>query len=761
MEFPFLLFIFLSFVRSEPHTFRIFHTNDVHGWVNGHRKIPELNATYADYKNLLVHLNSSVNESTTILGFDSGDLTQGTGLSDATPIPGTFILETALALDLDALVIGNHELYENRVIDWLAENVGAKTDRYLGMNVKHKDTSKTLTHPYRLIPFGNAQGKNHVLVIGLLFNFAGADSQATVTDVEDTVKQDEIKRIVAENNVKLIVLLLHSPPEEDETLWVKKQMVDITKGTIPIVTLCGHDHIVFKTEETDAQATIESECYFQKLGEVQITIELDGSSTNVGAMDHKDNVDLLSTHSIPLSSSAFLIPSSTVNSFSLLHHTTSIPSFMSLAGKIESDWETEQGLALRSRIKEKEEELELSKPVGCSPHTYLGVFKMEETRTNRSLYSFYVNEIMPKMDPLANFLKERNENNGESEQRKNWRSNEVSERLHHFPNTSISSLSSHASRVSNKASLPTKVYSTNSASLRSHLFEGEVYRDEVFSIEPFSNTFCAIEKVGLDEMRALLDWEGELDGVGRNDGHQETAKEAFGGEQAWNDITGVSECLPASLLSSVKARLARLCVEQLAGGEKEREQERRRVIRQAERQVRKCEQERGIERAANASPLRPLLSNRIVKFNDTFKLTSFTLPPKGKESPKEKAHLFTIVTNSYDAPRLTSVLNRIAEEMGQPVSSPKFSFVCSTIATRTVFEQYLRLHMKCNRPKAGVVWAVAGSITGVTILVVIVLVVVVVTRRKREDEKRWKTTAVNELFNEPDVKYQQLGNSVR
>jgi hypothetical protein len=42
--------------------------------------------------------------------FDTGDLIEGTGLSDATPIHGQYIFPVAQNVDYDGLTIGNHDI---------------------------------------------------------------------------------------------------------------------------------------------------------------------------------------------------------------------------------------------------------------------------------------------------------------------------------------------------------------------------------------------------------------------------------------------------------------------------------------------------------------------------------------------------------------------------------------------------------------------------------------------------------------------------
>jgi 2',3'-cyclic-nucleotide 2'-phosphodiesterase (5'-nucleotidase family) len=72
--------------------YTIIHTSDVHGWVNGHTHSKSfLNADFGDFLSLVENLQNKSHHN--ILLFDTGDIIDGTGLSDATPIHGQNIIQ--------------------------------------------------------------------------------------------------------------------------------------------------------------------------------------------------------------------------------------------------------------------------------------------------------------------------------------------------------------------------------------------------------------------------------------------------------------------------------------------------------------------------------------------------------------------------------------------------------------------------------------------------------------------------------------------
>jgi 2',3'-cyclic-nucleotide 2'-phosphodiesterase (5'-nucleotidase family) len=65
-----------------------------------------LDLKISDYYNFITHMKSKAGKNEFVLAFDSGDLAQGSGLSDATPVYGSFLFEIFKELPVDAQTIG-------------------------------------------------------------------------------------------------------------------------------------------------------------------------------------------------------------------------------------------------------------------------------------------------------------------------------------------------------------------------------------------------------------------------------------------------------------------------------------------------------------------------------------------------------------------------------------------------------------------------------------------------------------------------------
>jgi 2',3'-cyclic-nucleotide 2'-phosphodiesterase (5'-nucleotidase family) len=77
-------------------------------------------------------------------------------LSDATPIPGSFIFEIAKMLPYDGLCIGNHELGTESEINYIADNFTSFWNgTFVTANVEHTDKTKKLADKYFSIHLPN------------------------------------------------------------------------------------------------------------------------------------------------------------------------------------------------------------------------------------------------------------------------------------------------------------------------------------------------------------------------------------------------------------------------------------------------------------------------------------------------------------------------------------------------------------------------------------------------------------------------------
>ncbi|KAI0692870.1 Metallo-dependent phosphatase-like protein [Cerioporus squamosus] len=122
----------------------IIHTTDSHGWLLGHQKSsfpePNYSGDLGDFASFVTHMKQlAVEKDVDLLLVDSGDLHDGTGLSDGFPPGGVdghesnkFLFE----LPYDIMAIGNHELYiYNNTYDMYKTFAPKLKGRYLSSNV--------------------------------------------------------------------------------------------------------------------------------------------------------------------------------------------------------------------------------------------------------------------------------------------------------------------------------------------------------------------------------------------------------------------------------------------------------------------------------------------------------------------------------------------------------------------------------------------------------------------------------------------------
>lgn len=83
------------------------HTTDTHGWVEGHIKEGSYSADWGDIYSFVQHMKEKANrEHRDLLIVDTGDLHDGTGLSDTTVPSGKITDRIFSYMDYDILSVG-------------------------------------------------------------------------------------------------------------------------------------------------------------------------------------------------------------------------------------------------------------------------------------------------------------------------------------------------------------------------------------------------------------------------------------------------------------------------------------------------------------------------------------------------------------------------------------------------------------------------------------------------------------------------------
>ncbi|EJT99848.1 hypothetical protein DACRYDRAFT_23415 [Dacryopinax primogenitus] len=200
-------------------------TTDTHGWLMGHTKSgppePNYSADFGDFLSFTTHMKSlAAEKGVDLLLIDSGDLHDGTGLTDGAP-PGQpnahesnkFIMR----LPYDVLTPGNHELYQYAsALDTYKSFVPHWSGKYISSNVH-----LTLPNTTNLIPFGSPYRKflttqgRRVTAFGVLFHFTMNARGTQVQSVEELVEQPWFAQAV-EEEPDMFVVAGHMPVHMEE-----------------------------------------------------------------------------------------------------------------------------------------------------------------------------------------------------------------------------------------------------------------------------------------------------------------------------------------------------------------------------------------------------------------------------------------------------------------------------------------------------------------------------------------------------------------
>lgn len=233
-----------------------------------------------------------------LLLIDTGDLHDGTGLSDSTKQDGEVSMPIFNEIDYDILTIGNHELYVSEVAYQMFNTYAKKWgDRYITSNVKilNPNTKQFeyvgATHRY----FTTEKGIR-IMAFGVLFDFTGMflswplgykplnksntelqgnSNVSQVIKAADMVQQQWfIDALNTKDPIDMILLVGHnaiSPKDSGSTFKTVWNAIRKVHPTKPITMFGGHSHIRDFAVYDENSVGIESGRYCETLGWVSMT----------------------------------------------------------------------------------------------------------------------------------------------------------------------------------------------------------------------------------------------------------------------------------------------------------------------------------------------------------------------------------------------------------------------------------------------------------------------------------------------------------
>ncbi|KAG0703328.1 Metallo-dependent phosphatase-like protein [Suillus ampliporus] len=269
--------------------FNVIHTTDTHGWLLGHQKLsfpePDYSGDLGDFASFVTHMKQiAIEKDVDLLLVDSGDLHDGTGLSDGYPPGGVDAHESNKFLErlpYDVMSIGNHELYiYANTYDMYTNFVPHLAGRYLSSNVNI--TVFNSDGEAESVPVGNRYTKfttrkgRRITSLGVLYDFTGNDVNTTVQTVADMVTEQWFAEAIAEEP-DVFVLVGHMPVSYDNWPTVFNAVRAVHPQT-PILVFGGHSHIRDCQQYDGRSMALESGRYMETIG--WMSADLDAAKGN-------------------------------------------------------------------------------------------------------------------------------------------------------------------------------------------------------------------------------------------------------------------------------------------------------------------------------------------------------------------------------------------------------------------------------------------------------------------------------------------------
>ncbi|KAG1808450.1 Metallo-dependent phosphatase-like protein [Suillus subaureus] len=254
----------------------IIHTTDTHGWLLGHQKLswaePYYSGDLGDFSSFVTHMKRiAIEKDVDLLLIDSGDLHDGTGLSDGYHggVDAHESNKFVGRLPYDLMTIGNHELYVYAdTYDMYTNFIPHLGGRYLTSNVNitifdSDGKSESVPVGNRYAKFTTRKGRR-ITSLGVIFNFTGNVANTTVQTVHDMVNEQWFVEAIAEEP-DAFVLIGHMPVSYDSWPTVFNAVRAVHPLT-PILIFGGHTHIRDCQQYDGRSMGIESGRYMETIG---------------------------------------------------------------------------------------------------------------------------------------------------------------------------------------------------------------------------------------------------------------------------------------------------------------------------------------------------------------------------------------------------------------------------------------------------------------------------------------------------------------
>ncbi|KAK3940521.1 Metallo-dependent phosphatase-like protein [Diplogelasinospora grovesii] len=357
--------------------FNVLHTTDTHGWLAGHIKEKNYGADLGDYVTFANHMKHKAgNMGVDLLIVDTGDLHDGTGLSDTTAPDGEVAIKIFEELDsYDLLTIGNHELYVSDVAyQTFSEFSRFWGDRYLTSNVQIMNPATGgyeyigQTHRY----FTTAHGLR-IMAFGILYDFTGNSNASKAIKAATMVQQDWFLQAVnydKDRPIDMFLLLGHNPARPTtggSTFKTVYNAIRKVHPNTPIQIFGGHTHIRDFAVLDQSSTSLESGRYCETLGWFSMS-GFDSLNSGHTGVENPRGVPNPTRKAITNSSSTtspFVYSRRYLdwNRNTFVYHAVG-------SGQADAEFDYHSGLRVTDEIAAYRKQLNLGKVYGCVPQTY-------------------------------------------------------------------------------------------------------------------------------------------------------------------------------------------------------------------------------------------------------------------------------------------------------------------------------------------------------------------------------------------------------
>lgn len=249
---------------AETRTIHLISVSDTHGWIYGHRHEADRDlGEYGYFLSYIERAKGALGPGESAFVVDGGDKIEGTGLSDGVrdgTVKGYYIHQASARIPWDLQVAGNHDISRKSVTDYLHENIESLYgENYVTTNIfmlppdfdgsdepgdfEALDTLSPYTHRYTVLDNGL-----RVLSFGFMYGgevFEGVKAVAA----RDVLATERYQKLLHEYALKTDVLILadHISAGSSEMEDIRssiRAVFDQYNNTAPILLVAGHSHSV-------------------------------------------------------------------------------------------------------------------------------------------------------------------------------------------------------------------------------------------------------------------------------------------------------------------------------------------------------------------------------------------------------------------------------------------------------------------------------------------------------------------------------------